>query len=99
MDFPERHSWNLDTAEARQLQESLAGDLNTSLALGPCAIVAAADCSYNKYDPRMFAAVVVLDAATFEVIETVGAQTEATFPYVPGLLSFRELPAVLQAFR
>jgi deoxyribonuclease V len=99
MDFPERHSWNLNLREAEQLQESLAGELNTTVSLGQCEIVAAADCSYNKFDPRMFAAVVVLNAVTFEVIETVGVQTEATFPYVPGLLSFRELPAVLEVFR
>ena len=63
------------------------------------ATVAAADVSYNKHDPRLYAAVVVADARTFEVIERVGVVAEARFPYIPGLLSFREAPPVLEAFR
>ena len=46
----------------------------------------------------LYAAVVVVRAGTFEVIERVGVVGKATFPYVPGLLSFREAPAVLEAF-
>jgi deoxyribonuclease V len=99
MDFPDLHGWNLNTLEARNLQQSLAGKINTSVKLGACATVAAADVSYNKFDPWLFAAVVVVDAKTFEVVEKVGVVGEASFPYVPGLLSFRELPAVIQAFR
>ena len=99
MDFPERHSWDLTTADARRLQESLAGEVDTSAMIGPYQTVAGADVSYNKFDPRLFAAVVVMNAATLEVIETVGVASHARFPYVPGLLSFREAPAVLEAFR
>jgi deoxyribonuclease V len=99
MVFPERHSWDLDPAAARALQKALAAEVNTGVAVTSWKTVAAADVSYNKFDPWLYAAVVVIDATTFEVIETAGVVREATFPYVPGLLSFREAPAVLDAFR
>jgi deoxyribonuclease V len=67
--------------------------------LGEYRTVAAADVSYNKFDPRLFAVAVVVDAKTLDVIEQVGVEVPARFPYIPGLLSFREAPAVLEAFR
>ncbi|MHC5543073.1 endonuclease V, partial [Singulisphaera rosea] len=76
-----------------------ATQVDVSRPLGPWETVAAADVSYNKYDPWLSASVVVMRAATLEVIERVGVVGEARFPYVPGLLSFRELPPVLEAFR
>jgi deoxyribonuclease V len=92
------HSWNLDTAEARALQLKLAAQVDTTRPLSPPATVGGADVSYNKYDPRLYAAVVVVRADTLEVIERSGTMSEATFPYVPGLLSFREAPAVIEAY-
>ncbi len=67
--------------------------------LGEVRRVAGADVSFDKRAPHLFAAVVVLDVASGEVIETASARADARFPYVPGYLSFRELPAVLAAFR
>ncbi len=92
------HDWTLTTAEARDLQLKLAPKINTKTPLKPWRTVAAADVSYNKFDPWLYAAVVVMKADTFELIERVGVVREATFPYVPGLLTFREAPAVLEAF-
>ena len=60
--------------------------------------VAGADVSYDRGSPLLFAAVVVLDPATFEVIEIAGVEARARFPYVPGYLSFREIPPLLEAF-
>jgi deoxyribonuclease V len=99
MDFPERHTWDLDYAQARALQEALARQVDVESKVGRWETVAAADVSYNKYDPRLYAAVIVADATTGAVVERVGAVSEAKFPYIPGLLSFREAPAVLDAFR
>jgi deoxyribonuclease V len=99
MQFPERHRWDLDPAQARALQKALAGELDLSQRVTSYRTVAAADVSYNKNDPTLYAAVVVTDARSFEVIERVGVVAEATFPYVTGLLSFREAPPVLEAFR
>jgi deoxyribonuclease V len=99
MDFPERHSWDLDHASARSLQAELAREVDNRPKLGPWQTVAAADVSYNKYSPRLFASVVVVRAGSFEVIERSAVVSAATFPYIPGLLSFREAPPVLEAFR
>ena len=60
--------------------------------------VAGADVSYDRGSPVLFAAVVVLEPATLEVIETVGVEARARFPYVPGYLSFREIPPLLEVF-
>jgi len=60
--------------------------------------VAGADVSYDLRGKWLHAAVVVLRAETFEVIDRSGVVAEAKFPYVPGLLSFREAPAVIEAF-
>lgn len=92
------HSWDLDTTAARELQKQLAGKVDTTRPLRSWKTVAGADVSYNIRGRWLYAAVVVLDAATLEPIERSGAVAEATFPYVPGLLSFREAPAVLKAF-
>jgi deoxyribonuclease V len=98
MQIVPRHSWDLTTAEARALQLSLAGQVDTHRPLGPWATVAAADVSWDKKGVELYAAVVVVRADTFELVERVGVAAPARFPYVPGLLSFREAPGLLEAF-
>jgi deoxyribonuclease V len=92
------HSWNLSTVQARDLQLELAGRVDSKRPLPPYATVAGADVSYDLRGKWLHAAVVVLRAGSFEVIDRAGIVTEAKFPYVPGLLSFREAPAVIAAF-
>ena len=99
MKFPQLHSWDLDYASARALQSELADRVDSSPQVKTWKTVAAADISYNLRSPQLHAALVVADAATGAIIERVGLTAEARFPYIPGLLSFRELPSVLQAFR
>jgi deoxyribonuclease V len=92
------HHWDLSPDEARALQRELASRVDTTRPLGPCRTIAAADVSFNRGDDRLFAAVVVIDAETSSLVERVGLIAEARYPYVPGLLSFREAPPVLEAF-
>ena len=92
------HAWDLTTAEARDLQARLAASVQTTPKLPSLSVVAGADVSYERRGKWLFAAVVVLRAGTWEVIEQSGIIAEARFPYVPGLLSFREAPPVLEAF-
>jgi deoxyribonuclease V len=85
-------------AEAADLQRRLAGRVERRNRTGRILRIAGADVSYGRRDPTMFAAVVVLDARTLKTVETAGAVTRTSFPYIPGFLSFREAPAVLEAF-
>jgi deoxyribonuclease V len=92
------HSWKLTTALARDLQLALAARVNSRKALSKFKTVAAADVSYEIRGTWLYAAVVVLRAETWELIDRSGVVAEARFPYVPGLLSFREAPAVIEAY-
>jgi deoxyribonuclease V len=60
--------------------------------------VAAMDVSYDRRSPWMFAGVVVLRLSGFELVEQAAVCCRSRFPYVPGLLSFRESPAGLEAW-
>src|SRR5262249_52326105 len=92
------HSWDLTTSEARDLQAQLASEVDVTSTLPAWNLVAAADVSYSKFEPWLCAAVVVMRADTLELVARVGLVGEAQFPYVPGLLSFREAPTVLEPF-
>jgi deoxyribonuclease V len=98
MNIHPQHAWDLSETEAVALQRQLAGRVLTDAPLPSFEFVAGADISYNKYSSRVYAGVVVIRAADLAVVERQGVTAEATFPYIPGLLSFREVPAVLQAF-
>ena len=92
------HPWDLDAAAARELQRELAERVILDRPLAPYETIGGADVSYNKRSTTLYAAVVVLRADTLEVIDRAGVVAEAKFPYVPGLLSFREAPPVIEAF-
>lgn len=99
MTVPPLHSWSLTPAQAVALQRELVGRVDVTRPLGRVRTVAGCDVSYDKRSPELFAAVVVVAVPGFEVVERVVARATVTFPYVPGLLSFREIPPLLAAFR
>jgi deoxyribonuclease V len=87
-----------DLGEALACQRRLRDRVERRDRVGKVRRVAGADVSYEKRGSTLYAAVVVLDAATLEVLETGTAVGPARFPYLPGFLSFRESPAILDAF-
>ncbi|HEV8635787.1 MAG TPA: deoxyribonuclease V [Chloroflexota bacterium] len=95
------HGWDLSPDEARALQAELRGrvELRDGIRPDEVRLVAGVDNGYLRSDEGTtgFAAVVVLTFPALEVVEQRIASRPATFPYVPGLLSFREAPAVLAA--
>jgi len=88
----------LSVPEARAIQERLRERVVEADRLGPVRLVAGADVSFDRFSPLLFAAVVVFDVASGVLVERAGARSVARFPYVPGYLSFRELPPLLAAF-
>lgn len=94
------HTWNVDYREARLLQERLASQLILHDKL-PASIktIAGTDISYAKSSGLLFAAIVVLDYTSMKMIEEASAVEEVRFPYIPGLLSFREGPSLIAAFK
>lgn len=98
MRIPSLHRWDVTPTEAVALQRELAGQVVTDAPLRACRLTAGADVSYNKFSPTVFAGVVVLRLPDLTVVERQGATVECRFPYIPGLLSFREAPALLEAF-
>jgi deoxyribonuclease V len=99
MRVPTLHAWNLTPKEAVALQRRLAGQILADAPLASCDLIAGADISYNLYSRTVYAGVVVLRASDLSLVERKGVVAESPFPYIPGLLSFREAPIVIQVFR
>lgn len=99
MNTPYR-SWPQTVAEARELQEAMRSRLvvGGTLDLNSVGLVAGADVSFSRAANRVYAAVVVLSYPDLARVETATAEGEATFPYVPGLLVYREGPVLERAF-
>ncbi|MGH7948293.1 MAG: endonuclease V, partial [Candidatus Binataceae bacterium] len=93
-----RHRWRITPRQAIALQKRLSVRVRISGGPRNPKLIAGADVAYDKQSRRCFAAVVVLRAPGMEVIERATATRRTTFPYVPGLLTFREGPVLLDAF-
>jgi deoxyribonuclease V len=92
------HAWNLTPKEAVALQRQLAAQVDIQTPLTRCKLVAGADVSYGLHSDLFFAGVVVLRMSDLSIVEKQSAVKKSPFPYIPGLLSFREAPALLEAF-
>lgn len=92
------HEWNLTPTEAVALQRELASriDFSTPLDFTHLKIVAGVDVSVR--DNISTAAMVALSFPELQVLERVTAKRPTTFPYISGLLSFREIPVLLDAY-
>jgi deoxyribonuclease V len=100
VDFAQLHDWPIDYRRAVELQEKFAYRLKLRpLPLERIRTVAGLDVTAVRNDRRLWAAVVILRFDTLQIIEEAYARDTAEFPYIPGLLSFRELPVVLKALR
>ena len=106
MKIRELHPWTVTTSEARAIQLALRAKIVRGDRLRKIRMVAGADVafvqperrSWESGTGRAFAAVIVYRFPEMEELERVTAECALTFPYVPGLLSFREIPVLAAAF-
>ncbi len=93
MEHRNLHRWDVSPQEAIRIQHALRGQV---IARDDAPVrfrrVAAMDVSYDRRSPWIYAGIVLLRVPEFDVVEQIGMRSRAEFPYVPGLLSFREAP-------
>ncbi len=92
------HDWNLTTPQAIQLQKQLTHEVVAEDRFdAPVATIAGIDLGYDAKNDTSRAVVVILKFPKLELIESAEAILPIQFPYVPGLLSFRETPVAIKA--
>lgn len=98
MKIRDLHRWDVTYREAVALQNRLRRRLDLRGRTGRIRRLAGADVSYERDGDRFIAGVVVLRYPGLELVEEATAVGRASFPYIPGLLVFREGPILLRAF-
>ena len=96
MRYRKLHEWPRDATQAVAIQKQLSSLVSLDDAFGEIKLVAGIDVGFPTPDTAA-AGVVVLKFPEMEVVEERSAEVPVEFPYVPGLLAFRETPAVLAA--
>ena len=96
---PLRHGWDLSVKEAIALQKEVAAAVERRDRIGEVRTIGGVDVAYGRRGQTAdaLAAAVLFDAVTLEVLDRATVQTAIDFPYVPGLLTFREAPAAIAA--
>lgn len=92
------HSWPNSTAEAKLVQEKFRDKVIRTPAVGKVALVAGVDIGFENHGKTTRAAVAILNFPELSLVEKQIVRSKTSFPYVPGYLSFRELPAAIKAF-
>ncbi|TAH51882.1 MAG: deoxyribonuclease V [Chloroflexota bacterium] len=98
MKIPQNLNWNLTPKEASTQQSELVQRVRAQDDFGAVNFVAGVDVGFEQKNQIARAAVVVLALPSLEPIASAIARRPVTFPYVPGLLAYRELPVILDAF-
>lgn len=93
---PYEHPWDVTPAEAIAIQGRLSQAIVTEDRLGPVRYVAGIDIGFLEKNTITRAAIAVLSFPDLALVEKTITHRPTTFPYVPGLLSFREAPAALE---
>lgn len=92
------HYKTIDPAEAKRLQKELRKQISLQPLSNSPKYVAGADISFNRGSGMMHAAIIVLELPTLRPVARSLASDETGFPYIPGLLAFREMPVLLKAW-
>jgi deoxyribonuclease V len=97
MKITKRHEWVTTIEEAKLIQQQLQPEVITQDKLGGIKYVAGVDVGFEEENTISRAAVAILSFPDLQLQEKAIAKRPTTFPYLPGLLSFREIPAVIDA--
>jgi len=89
---------HLTPEQAVAIQKELRQQLNLSPLQKEITTIGGADISFNKYSTTVYAGIVVLQFPSLQVVETKAVVDITEFPYIPGLLAFREVPALSKAW-
>lgn len=92
------HEWDLSPAEAKALQLKLAEEVRLEPLPEHFDVLGASDIGYIKATAQQVAVMLTFRWPTLELLETSHIVTTARFPYIPGLLSFREAPPLIEAY-
>ncbi len=98
MEILHRHSWQVTPKQAIAIQTQLASEVSRISDGKTPRFIAGVDISLNRFNKMGAGAVVVLSYPDLEIAEIQVVTSRVDFPYVPGLLSFREAPLLLAAF-
>lgn len=99
MEIGSLHNWAVSPREAIKLQVRLAKSIRLRKGDLEIKTIAGADIAYSKTSNKVFGGVIIFTYPKLEVIEERLASQEVKFPYIPGLLTFREAPVLLAAFK
>lgn len=98
MQYLDLHPWNVSPAEARRIQTDLRKRVVLQNDFSHIDVIAGADLSIDKASNEGFAGVIVYTFPDLNEVERHHAHCKLSFPYIPGLLAFREAPVLLEAF-
>lgn len=98
MNFTTLHNWNLSPQEAKAIQNDLAAQVIRHNNFGEIQTIAGADIALDPETETGYAGVIVYSYPDLKEVERVSAVAPIKFPYIPGLLAFREGPILLKAF-
>lgn len=98
MEFKNLHPWDVNYKEAVQIQQRLQKGLILKKPMRKFRLAAGIDVSYDKKSDKFYAGVIIFNLEDMQRLEQATAIGRVKFPYIPGLLSFREVPVLLKAF-
>ena len=91
--------WNINVAQAKQVQREWSIQVSTKNEFINYHSIAGVDISVANSNKTACAAIVTLNYPRLDIIEVKTAEGNLTFPYIPGLLSFREIPLIFAAYQ
>ncbi len=95
----ELHGWDLSPREAIALQKTLVAEVRIEPLPNRIKVIGASDISYSRHSDVLIAVILSFRWPSLDLIESAHHVCKTAFPYVPGLLAFREVPPLIEAYR